>query len=70
MKVLNYPRVTIVTLSQKNLRDLTAQVESGRETVALVRDIPEDGRRLYVVVEPDEVHYADRAAGPGSGLVS
>jgi hypothetical protein len=68
MKVTATNNVTVVTLSTKNLLDLLAQVVEGRDSVSLVRQY--EAGVLYVTVEPNDVHYADRAAGPGSGLVS
>lgn len=66
-----------VTLSERNLRDLLAQLASvsdevklGSRVPSLVRYDAEAGVILTVVAEHDDRHYANREAGPGSGLVS
>jgi hypothetical protein len=53
-----------VTLSERNLRDLLAQWDSGRERPVLSR-LTEDGYMLIVCVEPDSMHYARRDPGEG-----
>lgn len=74
-------RIVRVVLSEKNLLDLMEQRrvineqkfrgtgESRYAYPVLARYVPEENVRLGVVVEPNDEHYTDRVAGPGSGLV-
>jgi hypothetical protein len=62
----------LVTLSERNLRDLSAQLvdalvgDGPTHTPQLWRMTPEG--YLGVIIEPDKEHYGDREPGPGSGL--
>lgn len=56
-----------VTLSERNLRDLLAQWEERGHAVLTRRT--EDDYLLTIRIETDDIHYAGREAGPGSGLV-
>jgi len=57
----------VVTLSRRNvlalLRKLERDEEEGMEAVRTLMRNQGDGLFLAVVIEPDEVHYADREAG-------
>ena len=68
MDLNNYGHAVVVKLSQKNLLDLMAQSLEGRDYPTLTR-VTEMGPRVTVIVEPNDVHYEKRIAGPGSGLV-
>lgn len=57
---------TTVTLSERNLQDLAAQQCAG--VSPLLQRMTDQGH-LTVTVQPDDVHYERRVAGPGSGLV-
>ena len=61
--------VAVVKLSRKNLDDLMAQVLTGSREPKLMRAC-EGGVNLIVQVEDNDLHYENRVAGPGSGLVS
>jgi hypothetical protein len=56
-----------VLLSERNLKDLLAQVEQGSRMPQLVRRCDEGF--LTVQVQSDDEHYEKRVAGPGSGLL-
>lgn len=60
--------VAIVKLSRKNLDDLMAQALTGSREPQLMRAC-EGGINLIVQVEDNDLHYENRGAGPGSGLV-
>lgn len=56
----------VVTLSERNLRDLTAQfAERGDADLSRMTD----NGWLIVLVESDEQHYQGRTPGRGSGTV-
>ncbi len=56
-----------VSLSQRNLYDLLAQVERYGE--AELHRMTEEGW-LVIIVQTDTAHYQGREPGAGSGLVS
>jgi len=61
--VQNDERITKVTVSERNLRDLLENLEEhrlSRHPSGMIRRQLDDGRLLLVAVEEDETHYADR----------
>ena len=70
-RIDKYGEVTVVnvTLSVKNLLDLTAQAIANRPGGPVLHRAQDDLINLTVGVQPNDEHYEDRVAGPGSGLV-
>lgn len=56
--------VTTVTLSERNVRDMLAQYEAGRDGSLHRRMQDGTGQLLTVRMESDEKHYADREDHP------
>lgn len=66
-------RNVTVTLSRRNLLDLLAildtrkmRKEGERASSGSIHRYQEDGAFLCVTPEEDDLHYADRAPGPGA----
>lgn len=64
MNINNGQGTAHVTLSERTLRDLLRAYERSPYAASLRRTC-EDGTTLYVTVESDEQHYANRQPGPG-----